>query len=99
MVARAHRIRFKPRFRLALGVGEFLVIGLIALSYAATELIHGIDSLAVFAAGLAMRRIESTNIGQKSLHHRQPQEVVGKVLASDNVELATQSGQRLGIHD
>lgn len=57
-------IGLRRRFRLALGMEEFLGIGLIALAYGATELIHGIGFLAVFAAGLAMRRIESTNSGQ-----------------------------------
>jgi sodium/hydrogen antiporter len=37
---------------------EFLVLGLIALSYGLAELIYGYGFLAVFAAGYALRRIE-----------------------------------------
>ena len=48
----------RQHYRQALGMEEFLMLGLIALSYGAAHLIHGIGFLAVFAAGLAMRRIE-----------------------------------------
>ena len=82
-------VGLRRSFGLALGMEEFLAIGLIALAYAATELIHGIGFLAVFAAGLAMRRIESTNSGQQSLRRPPPKSTVGKVLASDNAEVAT----------
>jgi NhaP-type Na+/H+ or K+/H+ antiporter len=37
---------------------EFLVLGLIALSYGLAELVYGYGFLAVFAAGYALRRIE-----------------------------------------
>src|SRR5918992_1678674 len=37
---------------------EFLVLGLIALSYGFAELVYGYGFLAVFAAGYALRRIE-----------------------------------------
>jgi NhaP-type Na+/H+ or K+/H+ antiporter len=49
----------RKRYRLAFGMEEFLAIGLIALSYGVAELIHGIGFLAVFAAGVGMRRIEA----------------------------------------
>lgn len=40
------------------GVDDFLTLGLIALSYGAALLIHAYGFLAVFAAGLALRRVE-----------------------------------------
>jgi NhaP-type Na+/H+ or K+/H+ antiporter len=49
----------RKRYKLAFGMEEFLAIGLIALSYGLAELIHGIGFLAVFAAGVGMRRIEA----------------------------------------
>jgi NhaP-type Na+/H+ or K+/H+ antiporter len=48
----------RQRHRLAMGMEEFLTLGLIALSFGLTELIHGIGFVAVFATGVAMRRIE-----------------------------------------
>jgi len=48
----------RQRHRLAMGMEEFLTLGLIALSFGLAELIHGIGFVAVFATGVAMRRIE-----------------------------------------
>ena len=42
---------------------EFLVLGVIALSYGLAELIYGYGFLAVFAAGYAVRRIEMRATG------------------------------------
>jgi NhaP-type Na+/H+ or K+/H+ antiporter len=44
--------------REALGLDDFLALGLIALSYGVALLLHAYGFLAVFAAGLALRRIE-----------------------------------------
>jgi NhaP-type Na+/H+ or K+/H+ antiporter len=44
--------------REAVGLDEFLALGLIALSYGMALLIHAYGFLAVFAAGLSVRRIE-----------------------------------------
>ena len=44
--------------REAVGLDEFLALGLIALSYGIAVLIHAYGFLAVFAAGLSVRRIE-----------------------------------------
>ena len=44
--------------REAVGLDEFLALGLIALSYGIALLMHGYGFLAVFAAGLSVRRIE-----------------------------------------
>ncbi|HYO15885.1 MAG TPA: sodium:proton antiporter [Thermoanaerobaculia bacterium] len=42
----------------AFGLDDFLALGLIGLSYGAALLLHSYGFLAVFAAGLALRRIE-----------------------------------------
>src|SRR5450830_1692975 len=55
----------RQRFGLALGMEEFMAIGIIMLSYGVAELIHGIGFLSVFAAGLAMRQVESASSGNK----------------------------------
>ena len=44
--------------REAVGLDDFLALGLIAFSYGVAELLHAYGFLAVFAAGLALRRIE-----------------------------------------
>ena len=44
--------------REALGLDEFLALGLISLSYGIALLVHAYGFLAVFAAGLSVRRIE-----------------------------------------
>jgi NhaP-type Na+/H+ or K+/H+ antiporter len=49
----------RTRFKEAYGLEEFLGLGLIALSYGLADLVHGLGFLAVLAAGLAMRRIET----------------------------------------
>lgn len=42
----------------AVGLDEFLTLGLIALAYGSAVLLHSYGFLAVFAAGLAVRRVE-----------------------------------------
>jgi NhaP-type Na+/H+ or K+/H+ antiporter len=42
----------------AVGLDDFLSLGLVALSYGAASLMHGSGFLAVFAAGIALRRTE-----------------------------------------
>lgn len=44
--------------REGVGMDDFLALGLIALAYGVALLVHGYGFLAVFAAGLALRRIE-----------------------------------------
>ncbi|HLL00841.1 MAG TPA: cation:proton antiporter [Myxococcaceae bacterium] len=52
--------------REAVGLDDFLALGLIALSYGVALLIHAYGFLAVFAAGLALRRIENrSNLGKE----------------------------------
>lgn len=51
-------VHMRTVHREALGLDEFLTLGLIALSYGAALMVHAYGFLAVFAAGLALRRIE-----------------------------------------
>jgi NhaP-type Na+/H+ or K+/H+ antiporter len=44
----------------AVGLDDFLALGLMALSYGAAQLMHGNGFLAVFAAGVALRRLQQT---------------------------------------
>ncbi|MCW5299078.1 sodium:proton antiporter [Herbaspirillum lusitanum] len=74
----------RQRFGLALGMEEFMAIGVIMLSYGVAELIHGIGFLAVFAAGLAMRQVESARSGDKP---------AGELIAA-----AQDSGKNAAVH-
>jgi NhaP-type Na+/H+ or K+/H+ antiporter len=56
----------RVRHREAVGFDEFLALGLIALSYGIAVLAHTYGFLAVFAAGLALRRTEDTPIARTS---------------------------------
>ena len=56
-------IRLRRDHGEAVGLDEFLVLGLVALSYGLALLLHGYGFLAVFAAGLALRRIERLHTG------------------------------------
>jgi sodium/hydrogen antiporter len=51
-------IHLRREHREAVGLDEFLALGLIALSYGSALLVHAYGFLAVFAAGLSVRRIE-----------------------------------------
>jgi sodium/hydrogen antiporter len=70
----------------ALGLDDFLALGLIALSYGTALLLHTYGFLAVFAAGLALRRIEERSSGE----NRAPDEVVEAAAAAGrHEEIAT----------
>jgi sodium/hydrogen antiporter len=55
----------------AVGLDEFLGLGLLALSYGVAMLVHGYGFLAVFTAGVALRRVE-----RKLSGGRPPEELV-----------------------
>ena len=67
-----------------LGLDDFLALGLIALSYGVALLLHTYGFLAVFAAGLALRRIEMLSSGDKP-----PEEVMAMTQAVEKEEIAT----------
>ena len=55
----------RRRHREAVGLDDLLALGLIALAYGAALLAHGYGFLAVFAAGLALRREEMRATGPR----------------------------------
>ncbi|MEO7128098.1 MAG: cation:proton antiporter [Rhodoferax sp.] len=61
-------IYLRVRHREAIGLDEFLALGLIALAYGAALLVHTLGFVAVFAAGLALRRIEEQRTDKVALH-------------------------------
>ena len=66
----------------AVGLDDFLALGLIALSYGTALLLHTYGFLAVFAAGLALRKIEVASVG----HEKAPDEVVEEAAAEGRGE-------------
>jgi NhaP-type Na+/H+ or K+/H+ antiporter len=71
--------------REAVGLDDFLALGLIALSYGAALLVMGYGFLAVFAAGLALRRIERS----EAKGDEPPGDVAVAAAAPDAEKLAT----------
>ncbi len=69
----------------ALGLDDFLALGLIAFAYGSALLLHTYGFLAVFAAGLALRWVEVHQTGQQ----RVPDEVLAAVDTTDDDDLAT----------
>jgi NhaP-type Na+/H+ or K+/H+ antiporter len=70
--------------REGVGLDDFLALGLIALSYGTALALHAYGFLAVFAAGLALRRIE-----KRSTRGRAPEEIQ---------ELARSAGEHESTH-
>jgi len=69
----------RSEHREAVGLDEFLTLGLIALSYGTALLLHTYGFLAVLAAGIALRRVEMEHSGQRS-----PDEVRALSAGGDN---------------
>ncbi len=57
-------LRLRTQHREAVGLEDFLALGLIALSYGLADLLHGWGFLAVFAAGVSLRAIERRDSGE-----------------------------------
>jgi NhaP-type Na+/H+ or K+/H+ antiporter len=74
----------RKHHREAVGLDELLALGLIALAYGTALLVKGYGFLAVFAAGLALRRIERKHTGQHP-----PEEVEDAARGKDKREAAT----------
>jgi sodium/hydrogen antiporter len=68
----------------AVGLDDFLSLGLIALAYGTALLVHAYGFLAVFAAGLALRRVERQSTGE-----RPAADVTAAVRAGEATEVAT----------
>jgi NhaP-type Na+/H+ or K+/H+ antiporter len=75
----------RRQHREAVGLDDFLALGLIAFAYGAALLLHAYGFLAVFAAGLALRRVEVHQTGQE----RDPDEALASADATDDDDLAT----------
>ena len=71
-------VHLRREHREAVGTDDFLALGLIALAYGAAILIHSYGFLSVFAAGLALRRIEREYSGDDA-----PPEVRAAAHATD----------------
>lgn len=52
-------VHLRTNYQEAVGLDEFLALGLVALTYGAAQLTYASGFLAVFAAGLALQRIKS----------------------------------------
>ncbi|MDB5761279.1 MAG: sodium:proton antiporter [Herminiimonas sp.] len=77
-------VYLRHHYQSALGMEEFLTLGLIALSYGLAQLAHGIGFIAVFATGVAVRRIE-----YKASGARDPKAVIGAVANGEEDAVAT----------
>ena len=73
----------------AVGLDDFLALGLIGLSYGCALLLHGYGFLAVFAAGVALRRLE-----QRHAAGRASVETVQQAFAEPGRTLAS----RVAVH-
>lgn len=67
-------LHLRREHREALGLDDFLALGLIALSYSCSEFARTNGFLAVFAAGLALRRQERNETGKEF-----PEEAASKI--------------------
>lgn len=68
----------RTRHEQALGLEGFFALGLIELAYGVAQIAHTYGFLAVFAAGVAMRRVEQRASGDRS-----PHETIGAIDAQD----------------
>ena len=76
----------RRRHKEAVGLDDFLTLGLIALSYGVALLLHTYGFLAVFAAGLALRRVERQSTGDSE---QPPPDVEAMAKVGQVEELAT----------
>ncbi len=84
-------LHLRRHHREAVGLDDFLALGLIALSYGVALLAHTYGFLAVFAAGLALRRIEQ-RASEANGVGEEPDAVVAQVAATGKEEeVATQA--------
>lgn len=78
-------LHLRRKHREAVGLDDFLALGLIALAYGVALLVHGYGFLAVFAAGLALRRIERREAGGEE----PPKDVTVAATSAEAEEAAT----------
>ncbi|EKS72614.1 CPA1 family Na(+)/H(+) antiporter [Burkholderia sp. SJ98] len=75
--------KLRTKYDHALGLEGFLALGLVALAYGATLIVDGYAFIAVFAAGVALRRQEMKATGDKP-----PSEVLESVERGEREEAA-----------
>ncbi len=71
-------VYLRREHREAVGLDDFLTLGLIALSYGLALLLHSYGFLAVFAAGLALRQVELAHNGDKPTEEIEQLAKIGK---------------------
>ena len=76
-------LHLRREHREAVGLDDFLALGLVALAYGVALLAHGYGFLAVFAAGLALRRVERQNGGDEPPHEVLAAALSGEETATD----------------
>jgi NhaP-type Na+/H+ or K+/H+ antiporter len=76
-------LHLRREYSEALGLDDFLALGLIALSYGLALLAHAYGFLAVFAAGMALRRVEMRTTGPAP-----PKDVLTASHAGESDEIA-----------
>ena len=77
-------IYLRRQYKEAVGLDDFLALGLIALAYGTALVAHTYGFLAVFAAGLALRRVERSFTGEKP-----SEEVLAIAMVGKKEEIAT----------
>ncbi|HTH61425.1 MAG TPA: cation:proton antiporter [Paraburkholderia sp.] len=84
-----HTVAFlRTHYEKALGLEGFFALGLIALSFGCAQFVDAYGFIAVFAAGVTMRRVEHRASGS-----RRPDEVVGKIDTTDVTATASHPGK------
>src|SRR5688500_16574536 len=73
----------------AVGLDEFLSLGLLALAYGVALLLHTYGFLAAFAAGVALRRVESRHTDDKDVEAPPDVANVAAAAAEDGTKIAT----------
>ena len=86
----------RTRHQEAVGLDEFLALGLIAIAYGVAQLSFASGFLAVFAAGLALQRIKEHPKAGRPSSVAKVKIVLG---AESEKELATHSAPRRHLHD
>jgi NhaP-type Na+/H+ or K+/H+ antiporter len=76
--------------REGVGLDDLLAVGLIAAAYGGALLVHGYGFLAVFAAGLAIRREERSNTIASRGGDEVPDDVRAAARAGETTEIATE---------
>jgi NhaP-type Na+/H+ or K+/H+ antiporter len=61
-------LRMRREDSSAIGLDEFIALGILGVAYGVAQLLHGNGFLAVFAAGLALRRFEVRAVAEQADH-------------------------------